>query len=198
MIIGRDLLSESNIDVRFSDGTIKWEDQIVSMKIFQGIWKNDCTLKKELKAAILRSNKPKSTRDSTQRVIKILDSKYEKADLDQIMKNATNLDKTQKTMLLQLLKKYKDLFDGTLGRWNTTPVIIELQSNAKPVNARWYPVPRINKTTFKKEMMQLVQVGVLEKVHESKWGTPVFIILKKEGTVCFLTNYRKLKWTDCP
>ena len=79
-----------------------------------------------------------------------------------------------------------------MGRWNTTPVKIELQSNAKPVNARWYPVPRINKATFKKELMRLVQVGVLEKVHESEWGTPVFIIPKKEGTVPFLTNYRKV------
>ena len=37
MIIGRDLLNELNIDVRFSDGTIKWEDQVVPMKNFQRI-----------------------------------------------------------------------------------------------------------------------------------------------------------------
>ena len=34
MIIGRDLLNELNIDVRFSNGTIKWEDQVVPMKNF--------------------------------------------------------------------------------------------------------------------------------------------------------------------
>ena len=95
-------------------------------------------------------------------------------------------------MLLKLLRKYEALFDGTLGRWNTTPVNITLQRNAKPVNARWYPVPRINKTTFKKELMRLVQIGVLEKVQESEWGTPVFIISKKEGIVRFLTDYRRV------
>ena len=35
-------------------------------------------------------------------------------------------------------------------------------------------------------------MGVLERVQESEWGTPVFIILKKEGTVCFLTNFRRV------
>ena len=34
MIIGRDLLTKLNIDVRFSDKTIKWEDQLIPMKSF--------------------------------------------------------------------------------------------------------------------------------------------------------------------
>ena len=134
------------------------------MKNFQSIKENHLTSKKELKSIILRSNEPKSTKDSTQRVIKILDSKYEKTDPDQIVKSLTNLNKIQKSMLLKLLRKSEALFDGTLGRWNTTPVNITLRRNAKPVNARWYPIPRINKTTFKKDLMRLVQIGVLEKV----------------------------------
>ena len=192
MIIGRDLLNELNIDVRFSDGTIKWEDQLVPMKDFQGIWKGDHPSRKELKSIILRSNEPKSTSEATSRVIKILDSKYEKADLDKIVNESQGLDDVQKPMLLKLLRKYESLFDGTLGRWKTTPVQIELRRNAKPVNARWYPVPRINKRTFKTELMRLVKIGVLEKVQESEWGTPVFIIPKKEGTVRLLTDYRKV------
>ena len=32
MIIRRDLLNQLNIDVRFSNGTIKWEEQVVPMK----------------------------------------------------------------------------------------------------------------------------------------------------------------------
>ena len=40
--------------------------------------------------------------------------------------------------------------------------------------------------------MRLVKIGVLKRVQESEWGMPVFIILTKEGTVCFLTNYRKV------
>ena len=40
--------------------------------------------------------------------------------------------------------------------------------------------------------MRLVKIGVLERVQESEWDTPVFIIPKKEGTVCFVTDYRKV------
>ena len=126
MIIGRDLLNQLNINVRFSNGTIKWEDQLVPMKNFQRIWKNDHPSKKELKSTILCSIKPSSTKEATDRVVKILDSKYEKANLNKIVEDANNLDANQKQMLLKLLKQYETLFDGTLGRWNTTPVNIEL------------------------------------------------------------------------
>ena len=88
MIIGRDLLNELNIDVRFSDGTIKWENQVVPMKNFQRIWKDNHPLRKELRSIILCSIEPRSTREATERVVKILDSKYEKANLDKIVANA--------------------------------------------------------------------------------------------------------------
>ena len=61
MIIGRDLLNKLNIDVRFSDGTIKSEDQVIPMKNFQRIWKDDHPSKKELRSTILRLIEPKST-----------------------------------------------------------------------------------------------------------------------------------------
>ena len=192
MIIGRDLLNKLNIDVRFSDKTIKWEDQLIPMKSFKNIWKNEHPSRKELKATILRSVEPSATKDITDRVVKILDSNYEKADLNKIVDDADNLNTNQKQMLLKLLQQFETLFDGTLGKWNTTPVNIELRPNSKPVNSRWYPVPRINKLTFKKELMRLVKIGVLERVQESEWGTPVFIIPKKEGTVRFLTDFRKV------
>ena len=70
---------------------------------------------------------PKWTKEATERVVKILDSNYEKADLAKVVDDANNLDKTQKRMLLKLLKQFEPLFDGTLGRWNTAPVIIKMR-----------------------------------------------------------------------
>ena len=140
----------------------------------------------------MRSVEPKATQEETERVIKILDSNYKKADLEEVVDKADNLNDKQKKQLLLLLREIEELFDGTLGRWKTTPVKIELKPGAMPVNARWYPVPRINKETFKRELMRLVKIRVLEKVQESQWGTPVFIIPKKEGTVRFITDFRKV------
>jgi hypothetical protein len=115
-----------------------------------------------------------------------------KADLRKVVAKATQLNKRQQLSLLRLLQKYEALFDGTLGKWNTDPVNIELREDAKPVSSRYYPVPKINKETFRKELLRLVDIGVLTPVQDSEWGTPVFIIPKKDGTVRFITDYRKV------
>ena len=86
MIIGRDLLNDDlNIDVKFSDNPIKWEDQLVPMKSFAELHKNKHPTRKELNATILRSVEPISTEEATDRVVKILDSNYEPADLDKVV-----------------------------------------------------------------------------------------------------------------
>ena len=192
MLIGRDLLDKLKIDLRFSDKMIKWEDQLVPMKSFSKTWKDKHPTRKEVKATILRSIAPRSTQQATDRALKILDSEYVKADLNNIVDNADSLNDEQKAMLLKLLKQFENLFDGTLGKWNTNPVVIEMKPGSKPTSSRSYSVPRINKQTFKNELDRLIKIGVLEQVQESEWGTPVFIIPKKEGTVRFLTDYRRV------
>jgi hypothetical protein len=61
---------------------------------------------------------PQSTQDATKRVKWILDAKYQKADLQSIVRdNCKHLSANQQKKLLQLLTKYELLFDGTLGDW---------------------------------------------------------------------------------
>jgi hypothetical protein len=70
---------------------------------------------------------PQSTQDATKHVTWILDAKYQKADLQSIVRdNCKHLSAAQQKKLLQLLKKYKSLFDGTLGDWKTKPVSFQL------------------------------------------------------------------------
>jgi hypothetical protein len=71
-------------------------------------------------------------------------------------------------------------------------VDIELRDDSKPVSSWYYTVPQINKETFRKELMRLVAIEVLTPVQQSEWGTPVFIIPKKDGTVRFIMYYRKV------
>ncbi len=66
---------------------------------------------------------PKSTQDATKCVTQILDAKYNKADLQSIVKDYyKNLSANQQKKLLQLLIKYESIFGGTLGDWRTKPV----------------------------------------------------------------------------
>ena len=50
-------------------------------------------------------------------------------------------------------------------------------------------VPRINKETFQKDLERLLKIGVLTPVQQYQYGTPVFIIPNKEGTVGFIIDY---------
>ena len=55
----------------------------------------------------------------------IMDDKYEKSNLDEVMnKQFQHLNTKERYKLLNILNKFKDLFDGTLGTWNTTPVYL--------------------------------------------------------------------------
>jgi hypothetical protein len=57
---------------------------------------------------------PQSTQDATKGVTQILDAKYQKADLQSIVRdNCKHLSANQQKKLLQLLTKYELLFDGT-------------------------------------------------------------------------------------
>ena len=88
---------------------------------------------------------------ATRRIRRILDAKYEKVDLNKVMtKKFQHLNTKEPEKLLHLLRKYEDLFNGTLGTWNTTLVYLELSNNEKPVFLRPYPVPRVHKTMFRK------------------------------------------------
>jgi len=94
--------------------------------------------------------------------------------------------------LFNLLSKFEVLFHGTLGKWNLGQYDIELKPDAKPYHARSFPVPKIYEQTLKQEVERLVRLGVLKKVNRSEWAAPTFIIPKKDQTVRFILDFRKL------
>ncbi len=105
-----------------------------------------------------------NTQDATKRVTRILDTKYKEADLQAIVRdNCKHLSADQQKKLLQLLKKYKLLFDGTLGDRKTKPVSFQLKKGVSPYHDRAFPVTKIHKDTTKKEVERLSELGVLER-----------------------------------
>ena len=65
-------------------------------------------------------------------------------------KRFQHLNTEERDRLIILFRKYEDLFDGTLGTWNTTPVYLELREDVKPVCLQPYPVLRVHKSMFRK------------------------------------------------
>ncbi len=71
----------------------------------------------------------------------ILDAKYERTDVVEVVKELTHLNTHQKADLLQVLQENDKMFDGTLGAYPHKKVRIDIDPNAKPVYSRPYPVP---------------------------------------------------------
>ena len=72
------------------------------------------------------------------------------------------------------------------------PVKLELKSDADPYHAKPFPIPRSLEETTRTEIDCLCSIGELEKSNDSEWGTPTFIIPKKNGTVRFISDFREL------
>jgi hypothetical protein len=113
-----------------------------------------------------------STQDATKRIMRILDAKYQKADLQSIVRdNRKHLSADQPKKLLQLLKKYESLFDGTLGDYKNKLVSFQLKEGVSPYHDRAFPVLKVHKVTIMKEVERLCKLGVLERQLASEWAS---------------------------
>ena len=81
MIIGMDLLRELGIDLINSSATIQWDDAEIPMRPRDSDISDSYYIED-----------PPSVKDQTERINRILDAKYEKADLRKVA-NQANLTK---------------------------------------------------------------------------------------------------------
>jgi hypothetical protein len=139
------------------------------------------------------AQEPISTRSATKCMVKILDTKYQKADLPAIIReNCSPLTASDREKLLSVLLKFKLLFDGTLGDWKLPPVSFELKEGMQPYHGRPYPIPHKHKAVLMKEIKRLYDIGVLEWQPSSRWVSPTFIIPKEDSTVRTISDFRVL------
>ena len=89
-----------------------------------------------------------------------------KEDLKQVANNSTHLISEERNQLIRLFEEFEDLFDGTLGDWDIEPVNLEINPGSKPFNSKYYPWIKINKEIFCKELIFLVETGVLTMVQQ--------------------------------
>ena len=95
MIIGRDLLEQLPLDIKFSDHTLLWQEVTIPMK------NTDELTKKNINEIVEQCYESVHLGKITQRTIEILDAKYEKVDLSIIVSKCTYLTKEEKAALLK-------------------------------------------------------------------------------------------------
>ena len=152
IILGRDILRKLGITLDFKNAKITMQEYVVDMKPYH------CTRNTHYEI-----KEPVSMEMEMERFKRILDAKYEKADLDKIVYDSTHFSNTEREKLLVVLQKYEILFDGTLGQWTGTEYKIELRTDATPYHGRPYGIP---KAYEKLEVERLCKVGVLRKINQ--------------------------------
>ncbi len=161
-IIGKQTVHNLGVKLDFQEKTITIIKILLTMRNIANL---------QLKPIITRAltentcfaQEPISTRSATKRMVKILDAKYEKADLPAIIReNCSHLTASNREKLLSVLLKFEPLFDGTLGDWKLPPVSFELKEGMKPYHGRPYPIPHKHKAVLMKEIKWLCDIGVLE------------------------------------
>jgi hypothetical protein len=115
LIIGKQTMHDLGVKLVFQEKTITIDKVLLPMRNIVNL---------QLKPRIIRvlrentcfAQEPISTRSATKRVVRILDAKYEKADLPAIIReNCSHLTASNREKLLSVLLKFELLFDGTLG-----------------------------------------------------------------------------------
>ena len=117
MIIGRYLMSELGFKIDFQTGRMEWDNASIPM---ESVDKLDSKYVDHFEQEQLFIHDPIST--DAERIQSLIDKKYSKQDLDQICDAFKRLSTPDKKRLHNLLMKYENLFDGTLGTWKIDPV----------------------------------------------------------------------------
>jgi hypothetical protein len=188
LILGTVSMKEFGNISNFRDKMITIDETILPMRDVNKL--QGTSMLKALRHNHSLAMEPQSTQDATDRATQILDANYKIAYLQLVVRdNCKHLKVDQQKQLLQLLRKYELLFDGTLGDWKTKPVSFQLKEGASPYHGRAFPVPKIHTETLIKEVNRLVQLVVLERQPASEWARTLFIMQKKNKTVHFLSNF---------
>jgi len=138
LIIGKQTLHDIGAVLDFREKTITIDSILIPMRKIVNLQVKP-SVTRALKHDAFQAQEPISTQNATKQVIWILDAKYDKADLPEIvMTSCPCLMPSEQDMLLSLLLDYESLFDGTLGDWYRPPASIELKDGAKPYHSRPY------------------------------------------------------------
>lgn len=191
LILGSDFLSKCGITFNYDKGTMEWYDAILPMRDPFGLSAKDFDdMEDSLHVQLEDEMFGQDWLDSY--ATEILDAKYEKTDINDLVDKLDHLNNDQKNDLRKVLNKNAKLFNGTLGVYPHKKVHIDIDPKAEPVHARAYPVPHVHMDTFKKELYHMVDLGILEHQGSSEWASPSFIIPKKDGRVRWISDLRQL------
>ena len=176
--MGRDIITSLGLIIDFKHGKLLWDELELNLA------------DNNSQARELYEHSSSAVSAVESRVVKILDAEYKKSDLNDAI--PSHLDVSQSSTLYSLLIKYEAIFEGKLGTMPGPPYNIPIRQDAKPFASKPFSIPHVHVETVKTEIKRLMDIAVITPDVDSPWAAPCFIIPKKDETVRFLTDFRRL------
>ena len=110
---------------------------------------------------------------------------------------SSSLDVTQETQLLEILKTHRTALGWTIADIKRiSPLIcthrIHLEEDVKPSRQPQRRLNPIMKEVVKKEVLKLLDVGVIYPIADSKWVSPTQVVPKKSGVTVVANENNEL------
>jgi len=99
------------------------------------------------------------------------------------IEDVSTLDASEQERLSKLLEKYKNVLSEEFAHIKKFKARLKLKPNVKPVFIKNRAVPFKILEKVEKELENMVEAGILEKVESSNWATPIVPVLKKNGGI---------------
>ena len=102
----------------------------------------------------------------------------------------SNLTEEQRSEFMDLANQFSSLFTEAPGTTDLAQHHIKLTSD-EPVRSRPYPVPYSMRESLKKDIADMIKMGVIRE-SDSAYASPVVVVKKKDNTNRVCVDYRKL------
>jgi hypothetical protein len=106
------------------------------------------------------------------------------------VKLGPELNTDDRSELVELIQSYNDILTDIPGSTNIIQCEIRLTTN-DPVRSRPYPVPYAVRETITAEVNNMLALGVIER-STSPYASPIVLVKKKDGSIRFCIDFRKL------
>ncbi|KAG6438833.1 hypothetical protein O3G_MSEX000260 [Manduca sexta] len=89
-----------------------------------------------------------------------------------------------------LLDRYKNLFDGSLGKFTGGKATLRVREGAAPVFHRARPLPFALRERVDAEIDAMLRDGIIEPVDCSEWASPLVPVNKSDGALRVCVDYK--------
>ncbi|XP_076109456.1 uncharacterized protein LOC143078481 [Mytilus galloprovincialis] len=128
----------------------------------------------------------------TQKVLEGVDQ------LPELLKNlydesSKELSNEQQVKLRDLLIKHNNVFSKTSQDIGNTSIVEHTidTGDAKPIKLRPYRIPLSKKLDAEEEIRKMAELGIIEP-SSSAWCAPIVMVTKKDGSIRFCCDFRKI------